>query len=82
MMVPPLTPKGKHEIAPERTLILRLPGGGGYGDPHDRPPEAILEDVRNGFVSPQQAETVYGTVIDTQTWAVDAAATAAHRGQS
>ncbi len=77
----PLAPKGQHEIAAERTLILRLPGGGGYGDPHDRPPEAVLEDVRNGLVSPQQAEAIYGTVIDTQSGTIDATATAARRGQ-
>ncbi len=76
-----LAAKGKHEIPAERTLILRLPGGGGYGDPQARPPEQVLADVRNGFVSPQQAEAVYGTVIDLQTWTIDAAATAARRGQ-
>ena len=78
----PLTPKGRHEIAPERTLILRLPGGGGYGDPLARSPEAVLEDVRNGFVSPQQAEEVYGTVIDPQTQSLNAEATAARRAQT
>jgi N-methylhydantoinase B len=77
-----LAAKGKREIPAERTLILHLPGGGGYGDPQARPPEQVLADVRNGFVSPQQAETVYGTVIDVQTWTIDAAATAARRGQS
>jgi N-methylhydantoinase B len=74
-----LAPKGKHDIAPERTLILRLPGGGGYGLPFARPPEAVLEDVRNGFVSPEQAAAVYGVVVDTQTWTVDAEATACRR---
>ena len=27
------------------------PGGGGYGDPLSREPEAVLSDVRNGWVS-------------------------------
>jgi N-methylhydantoinase B len=74
-----LAPKGKHDIAPDRTLILRLPGGGGYGPPHARPPEMVLEDVRNGFVSPAQAKCLYGVVIDLQTWTVDSTATAARR---
>jgi N-methylhydantoinase B len=77
----PLAPKGKHAIPAERTLILQLPGGGGYGSPYTRPPAQVLEDVRNGFVSCQQAEAAYGVVIDTQTWTVDAAATAQSRAQ-
>jgi N-methylhydantoinase B len=71
-----LAPKGKHTIPAERTLILRLPGGGGYGTPYARPPEQVLQDVRNGFVSPAQAETAYGVVIDTSSWTIDAEATA------
>lgn len=35
-------------------------GGGGYGKPSDRAPEAVEEDVRNGYVSPQSAATLYG----------------------
>jgi N-methylhydantoinase B/oxoprolinase/acetone carboxylase alpha subunit len=30
-------------------------GGGGYGDPHDRDPELVRRDVRDGFVSPEEA---------------------------
>jgi N-methylhydantoinase B len=75
-----LAPKGKHVIPAERTLILRLPGGGGYGSPYARPPERVLQDVRNGFVSRVQAETAYGVVIDEQNWTVDSEATARCRG--
>jgi N-methylhydantoinase B len=74
-----LAPKGKHTIPAERTLILRLPGGGGYGAPYARPPEHVLQDVRNGFVSRAEAETTYGVVIDEQTWTIDTAATARRR---
>lgn len=54
-------------------------GGGGYGDPLEREPEAVARDVRNGFVSPEAAEREYGVVVDPSTFAVDADATARRR---
>jgi N-methylhydantoinase B len=42
------------------TLIIRTPGGGGYGDPKQRDPERIREDVLNGLVSPEVARERYG----------------------
>jgi N-methylhydantoinase B len=77
-----LSPKGKHTIPAEHTLIMRLPGGGGYGSPYTRAPERVLQDVRNGFVSRAQAEAAYGVAIDIQTWTVDSEATAKRRAQS
>jgi N-methylhydantoinase B len=77
-----LAPKGKHTIPVERTLILRLPGGGGYGAPYSRPPEQVLQDVRNGFVSLAQAEMAYGVVIDERSWTIDTAATARCRARA
>jgi N-methylhydantoinase B len=35
-------------------------GGGGWGDPRQRDPAAIAEDVRKGFVSPEAAHGDYG----------------------
>jgi N-methylhydantoinase B len=49
-------------------------GGGGWGDPFDRPPEAVLHDVLCGFVSEVAAEALYGVAIRGD--AVDSAATA------
>ncbi|WP_138380413.1 hydantoinase B/oxoprolinase family protein [Luteithermobacter gelatinilyticus] len=34
--------------------------GGGYGDPRERAPEAIEADLRNGFITPEEAREVYG----------------------
>ena len=31
-------------------IILQSPGGGGFGDPRERPPELVEEDVRQGFI--------------------------------
>jgi hypothetical protein len=42
-------------------------GGGGYGDPCERPPEAVLSDVLDGKVSCQAARESYGVVIDAET---------------
>jgi N-methylhydantoinase B len=38
-------------------------GGGGFGDPLDRLPEKVAEDVRNDAVSVVAAETIYGVVL-------------------
>lgn len=38
-------------------------GGGGLGDPLERSPEAVLEDVIDGYVSIERAEKDYGVVI-------------------
>ncbi len=51
-------------------------GGGGWGDPRERPAEKVLADVRNGVVSLERARGDYGVVIDPETWTVDEAATA------
>ena len=40
-------------------LIVQTAGGGGFGDPHERSPEAVAEDVRNGKISEQAARAVY-----------------------
>jgi N-methylhydantoinase B len=34
--------------------------GGGYGDPRRRSCEHVLDDLRNGYLSEEQARTVYG----------------------
>ena len=38
-------------------------GGGGYGDPLERPAEQVLSDVLDGYVWRSSAETAYGVVI-------------------
>lgn len=56
-----------------------LAGGGGFGDPRERPAERVLEDVRNGLVSVEAAEREYGVVIDPMRLETDTAATEARR---
>lgn len=57
-------------------------GGGGVGDPSDRDPVAVRDDVLNGFVSLRAAEEVYKVCIDPQTLEVDWTATARLRSRS
>ncbi|MDF0597395.1 hydantoinase B/oxoprolinase family protein [Psychromarinibacter halotolerans] len=40
-------------------VSLSTGGGGGYGDPSERTAEAVLADVRNGFVTEEQARRDY-----------------------
>ena len=55
------------------------PAGGGYGDPLDRDPELVLDDVLDGFISSYHARDDYGVVLreteDGYGWALDAEAT-------
>ena len=45
-------------------LWNRSGGGGGYGDPHDRAPDAVRADVLDGYVSRDAARETYGVVLD------------------
>src|SRR5258708_34432835 len=56
-----------------------LAGAGGWGDPLERDPLAVLRDIRNELLSPAKAKADYGVVVDVVGWTVDAAATAALR---
>lgn len=44
-------------------LSVATPGGGGYGDPLDRDPETVLQDVEQGLVSASVARQDYGVVL-------------------
>ena len=47
----PFSAKGKQTVAAGRRLILELPGGGGFGDPADRDPAAVSNDIAQGYVT-------------------------------
>ena len=49
--------KGQH-------LHLETPGGGGYGNSKDRDPEAVMRDVRLGYVTMEGAKHDYGVVLN------------------
>jgi N-methylhydantoinase B len=50
-------------------------GGGGYGEPLERDPGLVGEDVVDGYVSVEAARKYYGVVIDPVTGRPDVAAT-------
>ncbi|MFH0727088.1 MAG: hydantoinase B/oxoprolinase family protein [Pseudomonadota bacterium] len=54
-------------------------GGGGWGDPILRDPEAVLWDLKNGFISKHAASNVYCVAWDPETFALDREATATKR---
>ncbi len=56
-------------------MRLTTSGGGGWGNPLDRPAARVGADVGGGFVSPQSAREDYGVVLDAA-GRVDAEATA------
>jgi N-methylhydantoinase B len=58
-------PPPKHQMAqgPDDVYYSIWQGGGGFGDPLDREPERVAEDVRNGYVSREEAERTYGVVV-------------------
>ncbi|MGW4199500.1 hydantoinase B/oxoprolinase family protein [Streptomyces sp. NPDC004726] len=60
-------------------LVARTSGGGGYGPPGARDPEAVALDVREGWISADRALRVYRVVLDGR-GRVDAEATARIRG--
>jgi N-methylhydantoinase B len=50
-------------IKPGETVTNLNPGGGGYGNPFERPIDKIVWDVKNGLVSLKGARDDYGVVI-------------------
>ncbi len=57
----------------------RKPAGGGFGDPLERDPEAVLRDVREGYVSAEAALRSYGVVLLDGDRGVDLVATRRER---
>ena len=53
-------PKGRYVLAPGDIMTLIEPGGGGYGNPFDRDPKRVREDVLSGAVSLDAARAEYG----------------------
>ena len=79
-----LHPKRQQRIPAREHLILKLPGGGGYGDPLERDPELVRRDVEDGLVSPERALEAYGVVLTDAEhgFVVDEEATARSRAEA
>ena len=51
------------ELAPGESVRIETPGGGGYGSPSERAPEALASDLADGVVS-ATAASAYRALID------------------
>ncbi len=74
---------GKFTMTVRKGDVLRhvLAGAGGWGDPLERDPGAVLRDVRNELLSAAKARADYGVVVDTKRWAIDAVASELERAR-
>jgi N-methylhydantoinase B len=57
-------------------ISWKLAGGGGWGDPHERDPERVRQDVVCGYITLAAAERDYGVALDPRTHELDLAQTA------
>jgi N-methylhydantoinase B len=73
-----LPAKGMRQLKKGDLYSIRSSGGGGWGNPHERDANRVLDDVRNGYVSMEAAEKLYGVVIRDDE--IDQKATAELRG--
>ena len=85
-----LNPETENRALPSKFMLdmkkgdvyrLVQAGGGGYGDPLERDPDAVLEDFRQEKVSAAHARSEYGVVIDEATEYLDLDATAELRSE-
>jgi N-methylhydantoinase B len=59
-------PKGRYVLKPQDQLRMVEAGGGGFGPPSERSPTMVRNDVRDGFVSIEQAKLIYGVEADNE----------------
>jgi N-methylhydantoinase B len=64
-------PYGLTQLKPGDRVTMDAAGGGGYGDPLERDPVLVAEDVQNGYVSLAQASEAYGVALDREGMKVD-----------
>jgi N-methylhydantoinase B len=55
---PGLVPMGYQDV-----FATSWQGGGGWGDPLDRDPEEVLQDLDKGVITKRAAERIYGVVV-------------------
>jgi N-methylhydantoinase B len=51
--------KRSFDVLEGEALRIESAGGGGYGNPKDRDRDLVQEDMRNGYISPQAARTIF-----------------------
>jgi acetone carboxylase alpha subunit len=70
------------DVAKDGELYMISQGaGGGYGDPLERDPEAVVKDAELNRITAKVARDIFAVLYDEQTFRLDAEATAALRAQ-
>ena len=64
-------------VEADHLIVTETPGGGGWGDPKLRDPQAVRRDVLEGLVSAERAREVYRVSINPRTMMVDESETRA-----
>ncbi len=52
--------KGRQAVPADARVVFDLPGGGGFGDPSQRPREALRNDLAAGYLTEDHARRFYG----------------------
>lgn len=64
-------PSGLTFCEPGDRISFISAGGGGYGNPFERDPEAVERDVQYGYVSIEKAKQDYGVIIEPDSLTID-----------
>jgi N-methylhydantoinase B len=75
----PVLPRNSINLHRGDIVSLVLAGSGGYGDPLDRDPEKVLNDVLDEKISAHVAQREYGVILIGKKLTVDGGATAKQR---
>jgi len=68
-------------IQPGDIVAVGTPGGGGFGNPFERDPDAVLQDVWRGYYTVDQAQALFGVVLAGDLSDIDSDATASIRSR-
>ena len=84
-------PDGRVYVPTSKDLVQGVPagtlyvqeagGGGGYGDPRERPAEKVRREVEDGIVTREAARDAYGVALGAGTTEIDVTETARLRGR-
>jgi len=61
---------GRYPLNKGDVVKLITATGGGYGNPLDRAPEKVAFDVKNGYISLEQAKEIFGVVVNPETFEI------------
>jgi N-methylhydantoinase B len=62
----------RFDLEPGESFHHLAGGGGGFGDPLEREPERVVDDVLDGYVSAEAAARDYGVIVASDgSWTLD-----------